>query len=167
MKENNSEANFVCHLIRTERMHKSIVDSRISALGIHRNQYSVLREIGNVEKTPGATPLSQKDLAEKFGISAAAIAMMLKKMEAEGYIKRVMSMADNRYNELYLDDHGREILDRTGAIFHELKTVMYQGLSDEEVEVMSRCLVKIQENLSSLPECQDETFAQNNFKKRD
>ncbi len=167
MNEKKHPWKVVCELMRTERMHKAVVDSRISALGVHRNQHAVLREIERVERTPGAKPLSQKDLAEKFGISAAAVAMMMKKMEQDGYIKRVMSKNDNRFNELYLTEYGQEILNRTRSIFCEIDAATYAGLTDEEVDVMLRCLEKMQENLRAMPELEGVTdLPKNEFKKK-
>lgn len=167
MNEKKQPWKVVCELMRTERMHKAVVDSRISALGVHRNQYAILREIERTERTEGAKPLSQKDLAEKFGISAAAVAMMMKKMEQDGYIKRVMSQHDNRFNELYLTDYGRDIINRTRHIFCEIDTATYTGLNEEEVDVMIRCLKKMQENLRALPELEGVTdVPKNDFKKK-
>ncbi len=167
MNETKHPWKVVCELKRTERMHKAVVDSRISALGIHRNQHSVLREIECVEKIPGAKPLSQKDLAEKFGISAAAVAMMMKKMEQDGYIKRVMSQSDNRYNELYLTEYGQDILNRTRNIFCDINAATYAGLTDDEIELMIRCLQKMQENLCALPELEGVTdVPKNEFRKK-
>ena len=90
MNEKKPLNRVVCELMRTERMHKTIVDSRISALGIHRNQHTVLLELEHAERDSAVGALSQKDLAQRFGVSAAAIAMMMKKMEAEHLLPKVM-----------------------------------------------------------------------------
>ena len=152
MNDKKHLGRVVCELMCTERMHRTAADSRMSALGIHRNQHTILMELARAERTPGAKALVQRDLAQRFGISAAAIAMMLKKMEAEGYIRRVMSQDDNRFNELYLTDYGREILSRSHRIFDELDRQTYQGLTEEELDVMMRCLARMQENLRAMPE---------------
>lgn len=167
MNEKKPLNRVVCELMRTERMHKTIVDSRVSALGIHRNQHTVLMELEHAEKNSPTGALSQKDLAQRFGVSAAAIAMMMKKMEAEGYIKRVMSQSDNRFNELYLTDKGRDILIRSREIFRELDRATYAGLSDEELDVMMRCLERMQENLRAMPELEGFTdLPKHEFKKK-
>lgn len=142
----------VSSLMKTERMHKTVVDSRISALGIHRGQHSILREIARAECNPEAKALSQKDIAQRFGVSAAAVAMMMKKMEAEGYITRKMSSSDNRFNELHLTELGHSILSQSHEIFHEIDAATYDGISEEDLEIFLRCLHKMQENLSAMPE---------------
>ncbi len=142
----------VASLMKTERMHKAVVDSRISALGIHRGQHSILREIARAERNPEAKALSQKDIAQRFGVSAAAVAMMMKKMEAEGYITRTMSSSDNRFNELHLTELGHSILSQSHEIFHEIDAATYDGISEEDLEIFMRCLGKMQENLSAMPE---------------
>ena len=139
-------------ILRTERMYQTVLDSRMAALNIHRSQRAILQEIGCEEgRNPGKS-LSQKDIAERFGISAAAVAMTLKKMEAEGYIRRAMSEADNRYNELFLTDKGRGILSESGTIVEELDSVVYHGLTKEEVDAFLNVIYKMQENLMALPE---------------
>ena len=110
----------VASLMKTERMHKTVVDSRISALGIHRGQHSILREIARAERNPEAKALSQKDIAQHFGVSAAAVAMMMKKMESEGYITRNMSSSDNRFNELHLTELGLSMLSQSREIFQRV-----------------------------------------------
>ena len=150
--EKNSLCCAVASLMKTERMHKTVVDSRISALGIHRGQHSILRESARAEKNPDAKALSQKDIAQRFGVSAAAVAMMMKKMEAEGYITRNMSTTDNRFNELHLTELGYSMLSQSREIFHEIDAATYNGISEEELTVFMRCLEKMQENLSAMPE---------------
>lgn len=142
----------VASLMKTERMHKAVVDSRISALGIHRGQHSILREIARAEKNPDRKALSQKDIAQLFGVSAAAVAMMMKKMENEGYITRNMSTSDNRFNELHLTELGHSMLSQSHEIFHEIDAATYNGISEEDLAIFMRCLEKMQENLSAMPE---------------
>jgi DNA-binding MarR family transcriptional regulator len=151
----NQKKHFCCvvsSLMKTERMHKAVVDSRISALGIHRGQHSILQEIARAERTPDAKALSQKDIAQHFGVSAAAVAMMMKKMESEGYITRNMSSSDNRFNELHLTELGHSMLSQSRDIFHEIDAATYNGISEEDLEIFMRCLEKMQENLSAMPE---------------
>ena len=139
-------------ILRTERMYQTVLDSRMTALNIHRTQRSILHEIGCEESRQNGKALSQKDIAERFGISSAAVAMTLKKMEAQGYIRRVMSETDNRYNELYLTDKGRKILAESGSIMEELDSIVYHGLTKEEVDAFLNVIYKMQENLMALPE---------------
>ncbi len=161
MCHNQNEKQHLCcvvaNLMKTERMHKAVVDSRISALGIHRGQHSILREIARAEKSPDAKALSQKDIAQRFGVSAAAVAMMMKKMEAEGYITRTMSTSDNRFNELHLTELGHSMLSQSHDIFHEIDHATYEGISEEDLTIFMRCLEKMQENLSAMPELDGKT----------
>ena len=150
--EKKQKCCVVASLMKTERMHKTVVDSRISALGIHRGQHSILREIARAERNPNERALSQKDIAQRFGVSAAAVAMMMKKMEAEGYITRNMSSSDNRFNELHLTELGHSLLSQSHEIFHEIDAATYDGISEEDLEIFMRCLAKMQENLSAMPE---------------
>lgn len=155
IKENEQLCRVVWELMRTERMHKTIVDSRMSELGLHRGQHHILMELRRAECTPSAKALSQKDLAKKLGVSAAAVAMTIKKMEADGYIRRVQSPLDSRLNELYLTDLSRDILERSHSIFREVDRATYAGLTEEEMDIMMQCLQKMQDNLKAMPEIKE------------
>ena len=63
-------------MIQTERMHKHMLDSNVSKIGLHRTQHRVLMHIARRGKL-----LSQKALAEHIGITPAAITGVLKKLE--------------------------------------------------------------------------------------
>ena len=79
-------------MIQTDRMHKQLLDSNVSKIGIHRTAHRVLMHIARHGRM-----LSQKSLAEHIGITPAAMTGVLKKLESDGYIERVHG-DDNRYN---------------------------------------------------------------------
>lgn len=145
-------------LMRTERMYQAALDSRMSVLGTHRSQCAILHEIGMMERKHPDQSISQKDIAERFGVSAAAVAMTLKKMEAEGYIKREMSEKDNRFNELHLTEKGREALCQSRTITKEIDDIVYNGITKEEIEGFIAVIKKMQNNLASLPELEGKSF---------
>lgn len=55
-------------MIRTDRMHKSMIDSRVKEIGIHRTQHRILMHLARCDKLP-----SQKELAERLDITPAAV----------------------------------------------------------------------------------------------
>ena len=145
-------------LMRTERMYQTALDSRMTVLGIHRSQRAILHEIGAAKRKHPDQSISQKDIAERFGISAAAVAMTLKKMEADGYISREVSEKDNRFNELHLTDKGREALGQSRTIMKEIDDIVYNGITKEEIEGFIAVIEKMQNNLATLPELEGKSF---------
>ena len=151
-KQSSLCSKVFCELLRTGRMHRAVVDSRMTVLGLHRGQYGILREIDTAEQDPNGKALSQKDIAERFGVSAAAVAMTMKKMEAEGLVSRNMAAMDNRFNELHLTDMGHSRLSHSCDIFREVDTKTFDGITEEELVCMLHCLEKMQKNLAAMPE---------------
>lgn len=128
-------------MIKTDHMHKALIDFRVSDLGIHRTQHRILMHLARHESLP-----SQKELAKYLDVTPAAITGALKKIEQNGYVERTLGR-DNRYNELRITDKGRELVLRTRQLFSEIDTAMFEGLSDEELDTYISCLEKLQSNI--------------------
>ena len=127
------------------RLHHCALDRNASASGLHRSQFFMLNHLSRCENTP-----SQKDLAEVFEISPAAVAVTLKKLEKQGYITRESACGDSRRNEIRLTQAGRALLDSNRRLAHGVDELMFQGFTDEELHQLSHCLTKMYENLRGL-----------------
>lgn len=128
-------------MIQTDRMHKHLLDLSVSKIGIHRTQHRVLMHIARHGKLT-----SQKSLADHIGITPAAMTGVLKKLEGDGYIRRVQGN-DNRYNEVEATPLGKKVVEDSFAIFSRLDTSLFEGFSDEELDGYIFYLEKIQENI--------------------
>ena len=128
-------------MIKTDHMHRCMIDSRVGLLGIHRTQHRILMHLAKSDKLP-----SQKELADHLNITPAAVTGLLKKMEADGYVEKTLGR-DNRFNELQITDKGRELVKRTRTVFCEADTSMFEGFTDEELDIYISCLEKLQANI--------------------
>ena len=128
-------------MIRTNHMHKALIDSRVRTLGIHRTQHRILMHLARHERLP-----SQKELAEHLDITPAAVTCALKKIENDGYVERTLGH-DNRYNELRITEKGRALVTQTKELFCEADSAMFENFSDEELEIYIRCMEKLQANI--------------------
>ncbi len=128
-------------MIRTDRMHRALIDSRVGELGIHRTQHRILMHLAGCEKLP-----SQKELAERLDITPAAVTGALKKIESDGYIERTLGR-DSRFNELKITDKGRELVALTRELFSEADASMFEGFGDAELDTYISCLNKLQSNV--------------------
>ena len=126
---------FVDTVIRINHMHRNVCDAYIDSIGIHRHQHMVLVKLSRGEKIT-----SQKALADAFGISPAAITVILKKLAC--------SETDNRYNEIRITEAGLAFVQESQKIFSGIDAVMLEGFSPEEVEQMTELLLRVKENLS-------------------
>ncbi len=132
--------------ISTDKMHRRAIERWVTDAGMHRSQHRMLMYLSRCEKTP-----SQKDLAIQFDISPAAVAGMLKKLEADGYIERgkCSERLDSRYNEIKITERGREATMQSRKYFRHIDMEALRDFSDDELEVFMSFLVRIQENLKT------------------
>jgi DNA-binding MarR family transcriptional regulator len=93
---------------------------------------------------------SQKQLAKDLGVSPAAIAVALKKLETDGYITRDADTDDSRCNRTSLTDKGRSAISKTCDLFACIDTAMVQGFNDDELDALLRALERIEQNLHTL-----------------
>lgn len=128
-------------MIRTDHMHRALIDSRVRSLGFHRTHHRILMHLARQGKL-----LSQKDLAKHLDVTPAAVTCALKKLENDGYIERSLGH-DNRYNEIQITEKGIDLVNRTRAMFSEVDESMFIGFSDDELDTYISCLEKLQANI--------------------
>lgn len=112
---------------RVDTMLRRYLDRKVCHTGVYPTQHRLLMEL---YRNPNC---SQVGLAEKFDVSAAAIAVSLKKLEKGGYITRLADEADNRINQVSVTEKGKEVIHKSFLIFEETDQCFFDGFSDEEM----------------------------------
>lgn len=143
----NKIVSAVNNMLQTDRMHRQLIESNVSAIGIHRTQHRILMHIARNNKLA-----SQKSLADHIGVTPAAITGALKKLEADGYIKRVHG-SDNRYNEIEITDDGKKIVEESRSLFLSVDMSLFEDFSNEELDGYIAYLEKIQNNIKKASKC--------------
>ncbi len=141
--------------ISTDILHRRVIECWAASAGMHRSQHRMLMYLSKCETTP-----SQKDLANNFDISPAAVAVTLKKLESDGYIERgkCSLSTDSRINEIKITERGREATLQSRKYFHHVDNEALKGFTDEELDAFVGFLERMQENLKNtekLPTGQD------------
>ena len=132
-------------LHRVMRRHHALVERRTCDLGIHHSQHRMLMTLARCQQD---TP-SQKELAERLGISPAAVTTTLKKLEKEGYITRSMTDEDNRRNEIRITEKGIAKLLEGRAIFETSDRTMFDGFAPEEIATFISYMERMNRNLDA------------------
>lgn len=127
--------------IRVSRLQHSVIERQINETGVYRSQHQILMY---VSESPNA---SQKDIAARYGVSTATIAVSLKKLEKGGYIRRIVDEKDNRFNQICLTEKGQKVVADSVKIFSRMETRMFEGFSTEDFSVMGRLIDKVYVNL--------------------
>ena len=128
-------------MMRTDRMHRGLIEDGVKDIGLHRTAHMILMTLAREKKCP-----SQKELAERFSITPAAVTGILKNLERDGYIIREVGR-DTRYNEISITERGREVVEISRKKFREVDSSMFSGFSDEELRQYIAMLEKIQANM--------------------
>ena len=140
-------------IMHINRLHCRAFETKLSEVGIHRSQHMILMYLCRCENTP-----SQKQIADHFEISPAAVAVSLKKLESGGYIIRNCSESDGRYNEIQITDKGKCVVEYSRKSFEDIDTKAYTGISDDEKKILISLLDKVEQNLKEISgkdECDD------------
>lgn len=124
------------------RLHHKVCERRLSDLPIHRAQHMILMHLSHANAMP-----SQKELAAHLEISPAAVAVSLKKLETEGYIRRDVPKEDSRINEITLTEKGLALVTESRRIFEAIDTAIFEGVSQEELAACLLTLQKVEKNL--------------------
>ena len=112
---------------RVDTMLRRYLDRKVCHTGVYPTQHRLLMEL---YRNPNCSLVG---LAEKFDVSAAAIAVSLKKLEKGGYITRLADEADNRINQVSVTEKGKEVIHKSFLIFEETDRCFFDGFSDEEM----------------------------------
>lgn len=137
--------NAVRRLIRASRRHHACIERRIGDLGVHHSQHRMLMHLARCTETP-----SQKEIAEVMGVSPAAVATTLKRLEREGYISRNVTDGDNRRHEIRITEKGLSKVVESREIFESVDRALFEGFSDEELETFVSMLARVDANLDAV-----------------
>ena len=131
--------------VQADRLHRQAVEATITAqTGLHRSQHMLLMRLARC-----GIP-SQKQLAKDLGVSPAAIAVSLKKLDSDGYITKDADADDCRCNRISLTEKGHGVVTKTCALFDCIDQAMVEGFDDAELEALLQGLARIEQNLQKL-----------------
>ncbi len=143
MEERKLSPREVCRLFaKTDRLHRAVIEKGVSATGLHSSQHFLLVKLSHL-----GGKASQKQIAEVLMVSAAAVAVSVRKLEAGGYIAKTGSESDARCNEITLTEKGRQIVESSKVYFELVDGNMCEGISEKELAVFVGCLEKMKKNL--------------------
>ena len=115
-------------LVVTMKEHRRLFDAMRERTGLGRTAHRMMMILSESENG-----CCQTQLAEALGVSTAAVAVTLKKMEADGYITRSVSPADSRLNTTMLTEKGKAVVTQSHTAFSKIDNALFEGFSGEEM----------------------------------
>ena len=138
--------HLVWGIVRVGRGHRKIIEREITNLGIHPSQHHILMYLAR----NGAS--TQCSIAQAMEVSAATIAVSLKKLEKGKYIEKKNNPEDCRVNLISLTEKGEEVVNLSQRLFEQTDEATFCGLTEEEKEQFHGYLERIIQNLRALEE---------------
>ena len=89
----------------------------------------------------------QKDIEEELNIRSASVSTLLKKMEAQDFIRREKVSYDDRLKKILPTSHTVEMKEQVERHVTLLEKRLTAGIGAEELEIFSDVLKKMQENM--------------------
>ena len=133
-------------LRRIDRERLRIIERTVGDLGILPSQHFVLMHLSMAGRVT-----SQAQVAEMLHVSPARVTLVMKQLDAEGYIERA-SGADGRRNEIAITEKGRAMVERSRAFFRQLDAQSFEGFAPEELKQFSEYLDRLLGNLKRIEE---------------
>jgi len=131
----------------------SVLINKVSHLG----KYQAIPLFRQYDLKPGAAGilftldkygvLSQRELADKVGITPPSMTVALRKMEKLGYISRRQDENDQRIIRIEIQEAGSKCVAVVKAAMHRLDETMFEGFTNEEKLLLRRFLLQMYDNL--------------------
>ena len=141
-----SNMGIIKQIIGFAMKHRKIMQHYLDVTGVFQAQHHLLMRIYHDQNA------SQKELAMSMGVSAATIAVSLKKLEKGGYIKKEIDQGDNRFNQIAITEKGNKIVMQSKQIFESADQRVFEGFSEEEKLALYSLLMKLDANLIRMDE---------------
>lgn len=129
---------------------------------LHLSKYQAMHLLERFDLKPGQAgilftlnhhgSLTQRELAEKIGVTPPSMTVALRKMEESGYVKKEHDPKDQRKIQIQLTEKGAGCIGDMKKVFHQMEEIMFQGFLDEEKLLFRRFLMQMENNILSSKE---------------
>ncbi|MDD7348339.1 MAG: MarR family winged helix-turn-helix transcriptional regulator [Clostridiales bacterium] len=137
-------SNSIQLLIFISQLHRRKMERLLEGTGLHRAQHRMLMTLSDGQFT------SQIELANVLEVSAATVAVSLKKLEKGGYIQKSFQEHDSRVRFVELTEKGHRVVDESKKIFHDMDEKMLEGFDEKELDTLHTLLGKMYHNAKNI-----------------
>ena len=93
--------------------------------------------------------MTMGELAERINRDKSTTTVLVRKLEAEGFLTGTPDPSDKRSRIIFLTPKGKQFNKTAKALSEELLSTFYKGFSEQEQEDFFHSLLKIQENFKN------------------
>lgn len=132
---------------RVHRLCRDVVTIAVEPLGLTQSRWTALIHIHMLKE--GVT---QHQLAQSLGIEMPSLTRTIKQLEAQLLITRCVDEHDKRSKNIYFTAQGHKTLHTLKEKIAEVKSQLYQGFTDTQLDEMAQGLIKMENNAQSFIE---------------
>jgi MarR family transcriptional regulator for hemolysin len=121
------------------------LDRRLRPLGLSRSKWMLLMTLAR-----GAEGISQKALAEQLGIESPTLVGLLDRLERDALVERRAAKEDRRVKAVHLSPRGQALIGRIKEIAADLRTDLFTGIAQAELETALRVLAHLRSRAERL-----------------
>lgn len=136
-----NQKKVIIEMMNTNKKHRHLIENALIGCGVYRGQHQLLMFVSRHEGK------SQKEIAKGLGVTTATVAVSIKKLEKEGYIKKTVDKTDNRYNQIVLTKKGNEMVAKSHRLFEQVEEEMLKGFTMEELELLVSLFDRMIDNM--------------------
>jgi len=137
-------------LHRSFLLYRAWIGDRFAQLGTNEPGFDVLAAL----RRAGADQrLTAGELARRTLVTTGGLTLRVKRLEAEGLVRRERDAGDNRMVYVELTEAGRDLIDRVADVHFSSMLRMLDGLAPEEQRDLARLLARLYESqAAALPD---------------
>ena len=111
-----------------------------------------LEQFHLLKNMPVDSGITQREIGEISGKTAANMTRMLDRMEAKDLVIRRENPEDRRASLVFLTDKGRALVEEVFEGFESFSAKFVQGVSEKEQQIVRSALMKMTENIQKMSE---------------
>ena len=123
------------------RYSQRFLTRRLRPLGLEVGEFPALMQIYT---RPGIT---QEQISAETGMDKGTTARSVGQLEQMGLILREVDQVDRRVNHSYPSAEGLKLQPEFQAVADELRSVLYGGMTSQEVQATARLLERMRKNM--------------------
>jgi len=131
------------------RLHHARMRSLLSEIGLFPGQPHILLFLAR-QGQGLCQGISQKDLVNELELTPATVAIMLKRMEKAGLVRRDSDLVDRRRMSVSITQKGLALQLKALRSIQTLSEESFRGFSASDKAELKRSLLRMRKNLESL-----------------